>query len=416
MKKLVALLLILAMLFSLAACSNSSSDTDTAANNGDTSGDVTDDTNDANEAEDPGTDDGAAASEGNPNLADFVPYEDQSWDINEYYNTLGVESDVTYTATGGIVTVPDVPTTEMPKAKERFTVGFSIYYTVDEVGSMMLETAKEYAEICGVDLLVNDANYDQDAQNQAIEQWIVEGVDGVVLAPCDFYGVQGALDALNKANIPVVTINPALAGQADAVVMSECTEQGRMTGELLLNALKESGSDMKGTIVYQSLPFVHPNAATRSLGFKEVFEDYPDIEIVELTGNSPEEHYTAFEGAIMNYGDDLIGAFGLYSSATIGMLNAKKAAGSDVPITSIDNDKVILEGIYNGDLLGSVCYSSTSPAIWALSQLVNLLNGEEIPAIMFYPNTTVTQENVEEMFEFYYNGKTLSDYMAGLVD
>lgn len=352
----------------------------------------------------------------NPNLADFVPFEDQAWDINKYYNDLGVEADVTYTATGGVVNVPDKATTEMPKAKEPYKVGFSVYFTVDEVGAMLLETMKEYAEICGVELLVNDANYNQDSQNQAIEQWILEGVDGVILAPCDFYGVQGSLDALKAAGIPVITLNPALAGEANAVVMSECVSQGEMAGKLLVDYLLESGAEMKGTVVYLTLSFVHPNAATRSLGFHNAFADYPEIEIVELTADSPEQAYTAYEGALMNYGDELIGAFGLYSSATVGMINAMRANNSTVPITSIDNDKYILEAIYQGDILGSCCYSSTSPAIWCMSQMVNLLNGEEIPRAMFYPNLVATQDNVEELFEFYYNGKTLADYMAGLVD
>ena len=228
--------------------------------------------------------------------------------------------------------------------------------------------------------------------------------------------MQGALDALEEAGIPVIVFNPALAGSFDAVCMSECCEQGEMAAQLLIDHLLANGSDMKGVVVYQTLPFTHPNAATRAKGFKDAFAAYPDIEIVELTGTSPEDHYTAFEGALMNYGDELIGAFGLYSSATIGMMNAAQAAGSNVPITSIDNDKVILEGIYEGKLLGSCCYSSTAPIKWCLSQLVNKLNGAEIPNVMFYANTLVTKENVEEMFEFYYNGKTLADYMAGIVD
>ncbi len=356
------------------------------------------------------------APKGNPNTADFT-YVDpagSTFDVSKYYNDLGVECDFTLRATGGTVAVPDVASS-MPKAKERYKIGFSVYYTVDEVGAMLLETMKTYAEICGVDLLVNDANYDQNAQNQAVEQWILEGIDGAIIAPCDFTGVKGALDALKAANIPVVTLNPALSGEADAVIMSECTEQGAMAAQLLIDHLKASNSTMEGVIVYQTLPFVHPNAATRAKGFKDAFAQFPGIEIVELTGIAPEEHYTAFEGALMNYGDKLIGAFGLYASATIGMMNAKKAASSDVPITSIDNDKVILEGIYNGDLLGSCCYSSTSPAIWCMNQMVNLLNGEEIPSAIFYPNTNVTKANVEEMFEFYYNGKTLADYIAGAV-
>ena len=89
-----------------------------------------------------------------------------------------------------------------------------------------------------------------------------------------------------------------------------------------------SGKPMKGPVVYQTLPFMHPNAATRAKGFKDVFTKYPDIEIIELTGISPEDHYNAFDGAIKAH-PDMIGAWGLYSSATIGMLNAKKANGKD---------------------------------------------------------------------------------------
>ena len=68
----------------------------------------------------------------------------------------------------------------LPVPSEPYTIGFSVYYTVDEVGAMYLEGMKEAAKEAGIELLVNDADYDQDAQNQAIEQWILQGVDGVI--------------------------------------------------------------------------------------------------------------------------------------------------------------------------------------------------------------------------------------------
>ena len=108
-----------------------------------------------------------------------------------------------------------------------------MYYTVDEVGAMYLEWMKDSAGEVGIELLVNDADYDQDAQNQAIEQWILQGVDGVILTPSDFYGVQDALDALEKAGIPVVTIDaPPNAGNIDSAIMYDCIEQGKMAGDL----------------------------------------------------------------------------------------------------------------------------------------------------------------------------------------
>ena len=304
----------------------------------------------------------------------------------------------------------------MPKAAKKYTVGFSVYYTVDEVGSMILESMKAAAKEAGVELLVNDANYDQNAQNQAIEQWILQKVDGVILATADFTGVKTALDALEKANIPVVTLNAPLAGNINAAVISDTVEQGKIAGELLEAALLASGKPMEGSIVYQTLPFVHPNAATRAKGFIDVFAKYPDIKIIELTGISPEEHYTAFDGAI-KANPDMLGAWGLYSSATIGMLNAKLVnSKNDLLLSSVDNDKPILKGIYDGDIVGTAAYSSIAPARWAMSEIINLLNGVDIPGIVFYANMEITPDNVESAFEHYYPGKTLEEYMSGTTE
>jgi ABC-type sugar transport system substrate-binding protein len=217
-----------------------------------------------------------------------------------------------------------------------------------------------------------------------------------------------------EAGIPVVTLNSPLAGSADAAVISDTVEQGTIAGELLVEAMQEAGLAMEGSVIYQTLPFVHPNALTRAKGFVDVFAEYPDIEVVELTGISPEEHYTAFDGALKGY-PDMVGAWGLYSSATIGMMNAKLANSSDVLLSSVDQDKPILKGIYDGDVVGTAAYSSIAPSRWAMSQMINLLNGAPIPGIVFYANMAITPENVEEAYEHYYPGSTLQEYMEGSV-
>jgi ribose transport system substrate-binding protein len=349
----------------------------------------------------------------NVNTADFTFMRDPAtvFDLHGYYKSVGVDANITILSAGAIK-VPDDMTTAMPKAAKKYILGFAIFHTKDEVDATILESMKAAAGEAGVTLLVNDANYDQNAQNQAIEQWILQKVDGVILAPCDFYGVKTALDALAAAKIPVVTLNPPLAGSTYAAIMADCVEQGKIAGELLEQALLATGKPMKGTVVYQTLPFVHPNAVTRALGFKTVFEKYPDIKIVELTGISPEDHFTAFDGALKAY-PDMIGAWGLYSSATIGMMNAAKAAGSKVLLSSVDNDKPILAGIFNGTVVGTAAYSSIAPARWCMSEMINMLNGAPIPGIVFYANMTVTKDNVEAAFAHYYPGKTLADYLAG---
>jgi ABC-type sugar transport system substrate-binding protein len=348
----------------------------------------------------------------NANLADFTFIGDPRsvFDLNGWYAKSGVECDVTIRSAGA-VKVPDDMTTRMPKAAEKFTIGFSLYCTLDEVGSMMLDSMKTAAKETGVELLVHNANYDQNAQNQMIEQWIQEKVNGVILGPCDFNGVKTALDALGKANIPVVTLNAPLAGSVDAVVISDTVEQGMIAGELLEEAIRAAGKEMNGVIVYQTLPFLHPNAATRAKGFVDVFKKYPGIEIVELTGVSSEEHAAVFSGAIEAY-PEMLGAWGLYSAATIGMLDAKSTNGMDgLLLSSIDQDKIVLKGIHEGDIVGTAAYSSIAPARWCMSQIVNLLNGANIPGVVFYANMAITKDNVDSAFEHYYPGKTLQGYI-----
>lgn len=348
-----------------------------------------------------------------PTLFEYVVPAGTASDLNDYYNDLGVECDMSIRSTGGDVKWLGGANVPLPTPAEKYTIGFSVYYTVDEVGSMYLEGMKAAAEEIGIELLINDADYDQNLQNQAIEQWILQDVDAVIMTPCDFYGCQSALESLEAAGIPVVSIDaPPCAGSVDACVVYDCVEQGRQAGEALERYLKDNGSDMKGTIYYGTLPFVHPNAATRELGFKQVFENYPDITIKALTGEGPEDHYTAFEG-ILTSDDSILGLWGLYSSATYGIMNVVKASGKSLPITSVDNDRVILEGIYNGEVLGSSCYSAIEGSRLGLMLAIGLLEGQEVPGIVYQTNTFVDASNVEEMFPVYYNGATLADYIAG---
>ena len=128
---------------------------------------------------------GEQKADADPQILDFdyVQPAGETFDISTYYNELGVDCSFKLRATGGVVNVLDDMTTTLPVPKEKYKIGFSVYFTVDEVGAMMLDSMKDHAKAAGVELLVNDANYDQDAQNAAIEQWILQDVDGVILAP-----------------------------------------------------------------------------------------------------------------------------------------------------------------------------------------------------------------------------------------
>lgn len=332
-------------------------------------------------------------------------------DLTSYYAQYKVDSKSVISSMGGVVTVKGLPK-RLPKPAKKYKIGLALYYTVDEVGAFVLDGTKKAAAKMGVELLVNDANYDQNIQDQAVEQWILQKVDGVIFYPANFNACEGILKKLKDANIPVMAGNPPLVGEVNSVMTIDNVEIGRKSAEFIVKALKAKGK-VAGTVVFQNLPFLHPNAETREAGFREVLGKYPDIKVIELTGISPEEHFAAFEGAMQAH-PDMVAAWGLYSSAVIGMANARKSAGkTNIILVGVDNDRPILAGIAKGEITGSVGYNAYNHAEWTLSNLVNLLNGAQVPGQIIGPIEVIDKGNVAALFKMYYGGKTLDDYMKG---
>ena len=134
---------------------------------------------------------------------------------------------------------------------------------------------------------------------------------------------------------------------------------------------------------------------------------------MKLTGISPQDHYTALEGALTAH-PDIIGGWGLYDSALIGMVNARNAQGrSNVLISCVDNDRQILAGIAKGDIVGSSGYNAFNHAYWTMDFIVNILNGVEVPGQLVLPIDKIVKSNVYDLFKAYYGGRTLDDFMAG---
>lgn len=328
-------------------------------------------------------------------------------DLNDYYTQYGIDCDMEIREMGGVVAWTNGNDVEMPEAKEKYTIGFADYATDDEVSAGYWAAMEACEDELGIEVLYADCHWTQDEQNQAIEQWILQGVDGIIFCPCDYYGVKDAVAACHDAGIPMVSFDaPPLAYGLDAVVMYDAVEQGYLAGVALRDALLAEGSDMKGTIYYGNLPYIHPNAQTREAGFKSAFDEYPDVEFKMLTGETPEEFYSAMEGALMA-DPDMLGAWGLFSAATWGMYQAIQAADADVLLSSVDCDTVILQGIKDGGILGSTCYSPTEGARLAAMTMIKLLNGEEVPGITYQSNKFLDASNVEELFEVYHPGESL---------
>ena len=74
----------------------------------------------------------------------------------------------------------------------------------------MNKGAQKAADAAGDNLVIFNANNDPAAQNSAIETYIQERVDGIVVVAIDVNGIMPAVQQAADAGIPVVAIDAIL--------------------------------------------------------------------------------------------------------------------------------------------------------------------------------------------------------------
>ena len=84
--------------------------------------------------------------------------------------------------------------------------------------------AKGAAKAAGVDLVIFNANNVPSAQNDAIENYITQKVDGIILVAIDVNGVKPAITAAKKAGIPVVAIDAQIPDGDNVAFIGVCTQ------------------------------------------------------------------------------------------------------------------------------------------------------------------------------------------------
>jgi hypothetical protein len=66
---------------------------------------------------------------------------------------------------------------------------------------------------------------------------------------------------------------------------------------------------------------------------------------------------------------------------------------------TIEIDRPILAGTCKGEITGSVGYNACNHAYWTSTNLVNLLNGAEVPGQIIGPIEVISKKNASDLFK-----------------
>ncbi len=155
-----------------------------------------------------------------------------------------------------------------PQDDGKIIIGVTVPSLTHPFFIYLLDNMQDEAEKLGVEIRPLDAEDVAERQMSHVENFIARGVDGVLISPIGADSLVPAVEELNKANIPVATVDRKVSGGDVLVhVGADNVEGGRVAARYIVERLADQGR----VIELLGLPGASP-AIDRTNGFHEIID------------------------------------------------------------------------------------------------------------------------------------------------
>jgi inositol transport system substrate-binding protein len=277
----------------------------------------------------------------------------------------------------------------------RPVVGVSLLNLANEFIVKIEGSLEEEAKQLGVRLVVNDAQRDAGRQIQQVENFIAQGVNAIVLNPCELEASSPAVEKAKAAGIPIVNVNSETTAAPDAFVGSRDEESARLAMEFI--AQKLNG---KGGILMMHGFMGQAAQIKRDAGAREVLTKHSDMQL--LAAQTAEwdraKAVTLMENWLQSHGEKINAVFAQNDEMAMGALLAIERAGKkkDIIVVGVDAIGDALQAVKEGRLDATVFQDGEGQARQALRAAVALSRGETVEKQTFIPFKLVIGKNVGE--------------------
>jgi signal transduction histidine kinase/DNA-binding response OmpR family regulator len=163
-------------------------------------------------------------------------------------------------------------------AKEKYKIGFSQCTSADMWRTAMhREMTIELAFYPELELIIKDANDNNEQQIKDITQFLEEEIDLLIVSPNESEPITPIVEQVFNSGIPVIVIDRRISSEAyTAFIGSDNFLIGKEAGKYAVKLLNGKGKIFELGGLEGSSP-----AIDRHNGFMEIISEYTDIEIVE---------------------------------------------------------------------------------------------------------------------------------------
>ena len=240
---------------------------------------------------------------------------------------------------------------------------------------------------------------DRDQQVQVVENFVGQGVDGIVLAPLNDRALVAPVEEAVAAHIPVVLVDSVLASSAwSSFIATDNREGGRLAARRLGQLLGGKGN----AILLRCMPGIG-STGDREIGFLEVMaRDYPGIKLIstnQYAGPTRDTAKQVAENLLNRYGSHVDGIFAVNESSAAGMLQALRdagLAGGKVKFVGFDTGAILVAALTSGDLQGLVVQDPFRMGYLGVKAVSAVLRGQKVERVVKTAAVLVTPDNMGE--------------------
>jgi ribose transport system substrate-binding protein len=240
---------------------------------------------------------------------------------------------------------------------------------------------------------------DKEGQIQVVQDFIVQQVDGICLAPLDSQALVEYVAQSVEKSIPVVIFDSALDREDD--IVSYVATDNRQGGVLAAKRLAEA---LGGTGKVVMLRYKQGSESTfqREEGFlEELRTNHPNVTILdseEYAGTTPQDSLANAQQVLQKYQADVTGIFAVCEPNATGVLQAltELDLAGKVKFVAFDPNTPLVNGLQDGKVDGIVLQDPVRMGYLSIKTMVEHLQGQPVEKRISTGEYVATPANLPE--------------------
>lgn len=264
--------------------------------------------------------------------------------------------------------------------------------------NQMNQGAEEAAGEVGAELVIFNANNDPAAQNNAIETYISQEVDAIIVVAIDVNGVMPAVQQADAAGIPVFAVDAILPeGPQKAQIGVDNAEAAGLIGQTFLDYVEaEMDGEARIGIVGALNSYIQN---VRQKGFEETIAGHEGVEVAGVVdGRNIQDNAMSAAENLMTGNPDMNAIYATGEPALIGAIAAVESQSltDSVRIFGWDLTAQAVQGIDAGYVAAVVQQDPKGMGAAAVQAAMSTIEGTPVDPQIDVPVTIVTKENVDQ--------------------